>query len=367
MQVLTDPSALTRLTPSWDQLRTDVPGPTTHLDWVLAHAEVIPPEERLCGVAVFDEGRVVALAPLVESCSWPHRLRWLDTGDISSVFYLDERHLADLARAIYRLRRPLTIDAFVPGSLTDTALREQRPRGWIRVVRPWVGVPALAIDDTWDDPVAKLGKKRRSEQRRTLRKAQSRGEVTFEVLTPSPGEAFEELFEEFVRLESAGWKAAAGTALAQDRQQREGLRRYLMAAAASGSFRITRMCIDHAPVAIHLNVVGASRLWGLKGAVDDTFKAVSPGLHLFAFTIGVAAEEGLEGFEFMGATAPFKEMWGAVPVELHRYQLYPPTPAGGMALATDLARKGVKEASRRYRKGRARASTKAPTGEPVGA
>ena len=352
-RVIDDPDELAALGEQWARLRTDVPGPTTQLGWVVAQARAIPPGARLCAVTTFVGDRLTAVAPLSLGETFPRRLTWLDT-DINGALYTDEGQLDQLARAIHALRRPLRVDALVPGSPTERALRARRPRGWATILRPWLGGPSLPIDPSWDDPLAKLGKKRRAELRRTARKAGSLGEVVFDVLTPPPGAELDELFDEFVRLESSGWKGDVGTALAQDRQQREGLHLGLSAAAAAGTLRITRMRIGDTTAAMHLNVAGGARLWGLKGAVNEDHKAVTPGHHLFAFTIRTAAAEGLERFEFLGATAPFKEMWGAPAVELLRYRVYPPNPHGLAALVGDLTGKAMKELSRRYRAGRAR-------------
>lgn len=341
---LSDPAMLACFRDDWERLRTDLPGPTTQLDWVVAHALELPDEDRLCAVATFESGRLTAIAPLILSGSSPRRLRWLGIEDVSGALYRDERALRRLVDAIYQLRRPVAIGALLPGFPTETALQERRRRSWVMLQRSWHAGPSLPLDGSWVDPITMLSPKRRSEMQRVSRKARSLGDVSFEVI--APGDEVVEHFEEFLRVEARGWKGRAGTALIHDRAQREALRRYLTATARQGSVRISRMRIDDTTVASHLNVVVAGRLWGLKGGVDEAFRAVAPGLQLFAFTIGAAAGEDLEAYEFMGRTAPFKEMWGAEAAELQRRRLYPPNPRGATALAFDLARQGAAQARR---------------------
>ncbi len=337
-------AALAEFRRDWPTLRADLAGPTSELDWMLAHVEALPGDQRLHAVALVEDDRLTALAPLVASTRrFPARLTWLGKDDVSSALYEDESRLQQLAVAIYRLRQPVMIDGLLPGAPTARALLRHCPE-WIQISRSRWGGPSLPLDATWVAPLDKLGKKRRREMERTWRKAQDMGEVRFDVHLPD-GDVLECL-DEYVHLEASGWKGRAGTSLAHNHQERETLRHYLPRAAERGSVRITRMRIGDATAAMHLNVVAAGRWWGLKGAVDERFRSASPGMHLFAFTIGTAAEEGLERFEFMGGTAPFKEMWGAGGVELSRWSVYPATPSGTVALMGEFARRGQRKVSR---------------------
>lgn len=345
-RVISDVDELAALRDDWARLRTDVPGATTTPDWVLAHARALRPEDRFCGVAVFEGGRMIAFAPLTVVASAARHLAWLHTGNLSAAYYGDASHLPDLMTAVFGLRRPIRLAGLVPGSPTERALLDHRPPGWIAVALPWLAGPSLALDDTWVDPIAKLSAKRRSDMRRTLRKAEALGDVRFDAFTSPPPDEVNELFEDFLRIEASGWKGAVGTALEHDAPQREGLRRYLTGAVAAGPVRITRMRIGEDTAAIHLNAIGERRSWGLKAAVHAAYMHASPGLHLMAFSIGAAAEEGCEYFEFMGATAPFKEMWGGKPNPMTLHRLYPPNAAGVTAVMLDGSRRGAKKLAR---------------------
>lgn len=349
VKVIHDADELEQLRVQWALLRADAPAPTTCIDYLLAHSRSLPPRSHLFVVCVFTRGRLTAAAPFlrIRARSRPTRLRWFDTGDLTSALYRDAGTLGHLVEAIFDLRMPLVLTALSPGSATDRELRRRQPRGWVSAQRTWFAGPSIPLDGTWTEPLSKLGTKRRGELRRTMRKAEASGGVTFEATTPCGQPA--DWFDEFVAIESGGWKGRAGTSLAQDHRQRRDLHRYLSAPDVRPRVQVARMRVGGQTAAMHLNVVHESRMWGLKGAVNEAHRACSPGLHLFAYCIRRAAEEGLETYEFMGETDPIKEMWGAPAKELVRRRFYPPTSAGSMTLVADAASRGGQLLARAHR------------------
>jgi CelD/BcsL family acetyltransferase involved in cellulose biosynthesis len=334
----------------WERLRTDEVTPFTSLDYVCAHVEALRDGDRPCLVGLFEDGRLTALAPLVRRGRRPRRLEWLDGETRSSALYCDEDRLERLIDAIYALRLPIACQTLVPGGATERVLDARRPRGWTTLTRTWTSAPCLPLDREDPDPLMRLSRNRRSQLRRKLRRAGDLGEVEFAM--HRAGEDLDEAFDEFVRLEASGWKGRAGTALAHDRQQRETLRRYLLAPAVREATRIASMRIGAQTVAMHLDVAFGGRLWSVKTAIDEDYKDVMPGFLIYEFTIRSAAEEGLTAYEFLGERELVKEIWGGEPVELHRRRFYPPNVTGLTALVDEVGRKGAGELFERFDIGR---------------
>ena len=352
VRIVDDPTALSALRDDWGRLRADVTTPFTSFDYVQAHLEVLADDDRPCLVAVFENGRLTALAPLVLRRRRPRRLEWFDTDGRSSALYLDEDRLLRLIDAVYALRLPLAVQTLIPGAPTERALCGRRPRGWVSLERSYQSGPSLPLDDGSTEPLMSLSRNRRGQLRRKLRRARELGEVCFEMQTSA--DDLERAFSEFVRIEASGWKGRAGTALAQDDPQRVALRQYLLASEVRDAVRIPTMRVGDEIAAMHLDVVSGGRLWSLKTAIDESFRDVMPGFHLYEFSIRAAAHEGLDVYEFLGDCEPVKEMWGAGPLELQRRRFYPPTPRGGVALVDEVARKGALELGRRLEERRAR-------------
>jgi hypothetical protein len=89
-------------------------------------------------------------------------------------------------------------------------------------------------------------------------------------------------FEDFLALEAAGWKGAAGTAMLQDARVVAWARAAIEAQAASGRVRVERLRLDGRTIASSLYFVDGDRAWGWKVSFDATYAAASPGRLLLA-------------------------------------------------------------------------------------
>ncbi|GEP04724.1 GNAT family N-acetyltransferase [Methylobacterium oxalidis] len=114
--------------------------------------------------------------------------------------------------------------------------------------------------------------------RRRERRMADLGTVAFE--TATGGAALERAVEAFLALERAGWKGAAGTAMAC-RPATQALAGTLFAEADGPvRARADTLSIDGRPVAISLALVGAGTATLLKTAFDESHRALAPGLLL---------------------------------------------------------------------------------------
>lgn len=114
--------------------------------------------------------------------------------------------------------------------------------------------------------------------RRRERRMADLGAVAFE--TATGGAALDRAVGAFLALERAGWKGAAGTAMAC-RPATQALARTLFA-EADGPIRARAdtLSLDGRPVAISLALVGAGTATLLKTAFDEGHRALAPGLLL---------------------------------------------------------------------------------------
>lgn len=102
-------------------------------------------------------------------------------------------------------------------------------------------------------------------------------------------------------LESAGWKAARGTAIGSENAQGRFYRRLLEEAAAAGEAAIYEYLFDTRTVAMNLCLLRDEQLIVLKTAYDESFKSLSP-----AFLL---REEELQSF-FAGNDVRRVEYYG---------------------------------------------------------
>ncbi len=348
--VISGHDELEAIGPSWDALGGSFDGPTNSHAWALAYAGALPPRERLHVVSVGPPDAPVAIAPLVRQVPFG-QLRWVGDrlGEPMDVRWADPAALRLLADALAASGAALTLHRVPAGSPTIDALSAgYGGRGLVRR-RPAVGSPVIALDESWAEPQRKFNSGRRSDFRRALRRAGEQGEVTFEILTPSPGE-LGPLLDEAFAVEAAGWKGAKGTALRQDPVVGRFFSTYSAAAAKEGILRLCFMRIGGRAVATQLAVEYAGRFWLLKIGYDESLARCSPGTLLMLHTLGDAATRGLASYEFLGSEAPWTAMWTSEVRATATVGAYPPRPAAAAALAADAVELARALAIRRLRR-----------------
>ena len=350
MRIISSLPELEALGPRWDTLGGHFDGPTNSHAWAMAYAGAMPRGERLHVVTVDGpEGAPLAIAPLVRLPLG--RLRFIGDrlGEPVDVRSADPAALRLLTDALARAGAALTLHRVPSGSPTIDALRASYSgRGLLRL-RPAVSSPVIQLDDGWVDPQRRFNSGRRSDFRRALRRAGEQGEVTFEILTPSPGE-LGPLLDEAFEVEAAGWKGAKGTALRLDPVVGQFFRNYSAAAAKEGILRLAFMRIGGRAVATQLAVEYARRFWLLKIGYDESLSRCSPGTLLMLHTLGDAAARGLAGYEFLGAEAPWTAMWTSEVLATTVVGAYRPRLPAGAALAADAADVAKAYALRRMRR-----------------
>jgi CelD/BcsL family acetyltransferase involved in cellulose biosynthesis len=321
----------------WGDLRGDTRGPTAQLAWLRAYVDVPPAGRRPLLVTVADHRGVAAVAALVQRDG---RLGLLgeELGEPSGLRYRDEAALDRLVEALLASRRPLDLQPLPADSPAAARLRARGGPGRPLRSTSWPACPSIDLDPTWRTPTQHLSARRRADQARARRRAEALGAVRAELLRPAPEEVAP-LLAELVRIEGAGWKGAAGTALAGDPWRRGFFERYAAGSAADGTLRFARLRIGDEIAAVQLAVVVDRSYWLLKIGYDERFRRASPGALLLEETIARAARDGLRSYEFLGAVAAWTRLWTDQELELQRIRTYPPSAPGAVALVRDAATK----------------------------
>ncbi|MBY0421590.1 MAG: GNAT family N-acetyltransferase, partial [Parvularculaceae bacterium] len=211
--------------------------------WAVSAAETFTNGGRAVVYCVGDRAKPRALAAFAESISASGRtLRLLgaeETGESAPIAYTDDAALASLAcslrasGAALRLAHYPSEDAFV--AALGSAYRGRGALA-LRPV-PWRASPRITLDASWTSPDEKLSSGRRSDLRRMRRAAEKEGAVGIEFLAPGAADVGGPL-EEALAVESAGWKARAGTSILKNNAAERFFRAYALRAARAGILRI---------------------------------------------------------------------------------------------------------------------------------
>lgn len=328
------------LAESWSALCAQAPnaaGPMHGHGWARECAAAFNPSDALRVIVVGNQDNPQAIAPLVARGSLVKQLEQIGVHELyepTDLLYANETALDELAAKLASLGAPLRFGRLPADSPTITALqRAFARRAWLHLTEA-AAAPSLPLDESWCEPEMKFNAGRRSDFRRAQRHAASFGEVSFEMLAPTPDE-LELLLEEAYTVECAGWKGATGTALSRDTTRGTFYRRYALAAAEQGQLRLCFMRIAGQAIAMQFAIECDNRFWLLKIGYDETYARCSPGTLLMLYSVRYAATKGLQSYELLGSAEPWTSQWTKLERPCVALRIYPYNFSGAAKLASD--------------------------------
>lgn len=187
---------------------------------------------------------------------------------------------------------------------------EQRP-GVTRFQRDRFDRAGFSPNVTADDYILQhVSKGTRKKIRANLGKLERTGDVTWD--RSSDNSDFAQLAEDFLKIESSGWKGDAGTALACSESTQSFYRNLIERSAAQGKARFLSLKFDGQPIAMISDIQSGVSVYCYKTAYNDTFARYSPGLQTEFKNIEYLHREGIQHGD--SCTAPGQQticrVWG---------------------------------------------------------
>lgn len=137
-----------------------------------------------------------------------------------------------------------------------------------------------------------VSKGARKKLRANLGKLGRIGDITWE---RSDAESdFEQLAQDFLRIEASGWKGEAGTALACSESTESFYRDLIQRSAAQGKARFLALKMEGEPIAMISDIQSQATVYCYKTAYDDSFARYSPGLQTEFKNIEYLHQEGVQ-------------------------------------------------------------------------
>lgn len=133
--------------------------------------------------------------------------------------------------------------------------------------------PSASFDDYMANQVSKSVRKKVGRLERRLRE---QGDV--QVAISDQSSDFPSLAQEFLDLESAGWKGEQGTALASHRSTREFFLEMVTRSAQDNRVSFLSLRLNNHPIAMLCDLYVGNRACAFKTAFDESFAQYSPGL-----------------------------------------------------------------------------------------
>jgi CelD/BcsL family acetyltransferase involved in cellulose biosynthesis len=322
-------AAIAALAADWDELadRCEAP-PFARAGWYAAWWRAFG-RGRLELLTVRDGGRLVGILPVSERGG----SRFSNPNDHTPMLTLlaaDPTVAGQLAQRLFESRPRQVSLALLPADSHDLVCCRgaAAERGYRTVLRTLERPLYIAVDGDWAAYERRLGTNLRRDLRRAQRRLASHGSVRFDVGEESDG--LEERLEEVFRIESSGWKAEHGTAIASRPETRLFYHEVARWSAGRGVLRLAVLRVDGRAVAFHYALEEHGIYYPLKGGYDATFARCSPGKLVIQATLSRAFSLGLRRYELLGDQAPYKFSWASDARELVRLDAFAPT-AGGVA------------------------------------
>ena len=236
--------------------------------------------------------------------------------------------LPELADALFT-RRPHRIalqfvDAEEAGSKACRAAAERA--GYRIQVRTLERSPYINTDGGWDEYCRERSTKLFRELRRRRRRLESEGR--FELEVHDGREGLDELLDEGFQVESAGWKADAGSAIASQPETQRFYREIASWAAGRNWLRLAFLRLNSKPFAFDFAIEHDGVHYLLKTGYDPASSRFAPGMLLRHEMIARAFGEGLRSYEFLGADEPWKLEWTSAVRRRDLFQAFAPTARG---------------------------------------
>ena len=227
-----------------------------------------------------------------------------------------ERLLAGLARKLPGIALAIGVTQQDPGCATRPA---DSPR---LQTLDYIQTASLPLAGSFDDYWNARGKNLRQNMKKQRSKLQKDAVATrLEILTHARDVA--PAIADYGRLESAGWKAAGGTAIHPENAQGRFYRAMLEAFCDAGEARIYRYRFDERVVAVDLCIEGGGALVILKTTYDESIKTISPAFLMREEAFRLLFEEGkVRRIEFFGKLMEWHTRWTGEARTLYHVNYY---------------------------------------------
>ena len=325
LKVWDQPDALNQLREPWQHLYEQCPDAPIFLSWEWVstwwghfHDGFTPHV-----VTLRDAEQLVAVAPLMMSdgasptLSFMQRDETTDYADVLAPPGFRERATGALLEYLTALCGASGSARLEPIPEGSPLLRAVDTEARHLVGEPIQPCPTVQLADTWDGYLAGLTKKDRHELRRKLRRAESAGNLQYEVATSS--DALDLPLQDFYRLHQSS----------SDPKKAQFLEPHLQAfftdaartLAERGWLRLSTLRLDGAAIASLLSFDRGSTVSLYNSGLDPEFRWLSPGIIIIAYELQAAIAAGRSHYDFLRGDEPYKYDFGARDCFVWRLQL----------------------------------------------
>lgn len=322
VDVITDYAAFLDLEAEWNETvdRAGIAHPFLRHEWVRTWWDCFGAGGRLHILIVRAGEKILAIAPLMRETAQMYgvpvrRVRFLQNDHTPRTDVIIAERPDESYRAIWNalLNDPDHWDVLQLNQLpNDSGTRDHvstlaAASGFSTGLWQSGDSPYLELTGTWDEYLAGLSAKFRSNIRNRMSRLTKIGEPALEVLRD--GAAIQSACEDAWRLEASGWKREAGTSISSDPAVNRFYSLLAERATERGWLRLLFLTVGGRRIATSYGASYRNRLFLFKTGYDPEYATCSPFKILTYLAIRDAYAEGLTEVDFLGDTEPWKLEW----------------------------------------------------------
>jgi CelD/BcsL family acetyltransferase involved in cellulose biosynthesis len=323
VNVVTDEAGFLALEAEWNDAvaRARIAHPFLRHEWLRTWWECFGAGSRLHVVVVRIDGRIAAIAPLLEETSRMYgmpvrRLRLLHNDHSPRADFIvaeqAERSYRAIWNALYDARDRwdvLQLSQVPEESPTRDAISSlAAEHGCLTGLWRSGDAPYLRLTGSWDEYYQGLNAKFRQNLRNRMSRLTRLGKPALETLRDQSALA---ALEDVFRLEASGWKEDAGTSICADPAVHRFYARLAERASEQGWLQLLFLTVNGERIATSYGARYGGRLFLCKTGYDPTHAPCSPFKLLTCLAVQHAFAEGLSEVDFLGDAEPWKLEWTA--------------------------------------------------------
>jgi CelD/BcsL family acetyltransferase involved in cellulose biosynthesis len=345
LETISDPDALARLRPEWDELLEQSPADSVFVtwEWLATWWKHLSPGRRLHLIAVRRGAELIAIAPLMVSPPRPNRLvpfrslAFLGTGSAGSD-YLDviirrgrqEEALDALAPCLQRTELAIELGQVSRESCMAMGLVGRLARqGWERAEQQTDVCPFIPLAGvSWPAYLAGLTIGHRANFKRRLSNLGKTFDLRFErAETESERRA---ALSALIDLHHLRWRERGGSTALYTPALLAFHDEWTRLALERGWLRLFVMKLDGRPVAALYGIRYRRAFCFYQTGFDPSFARYGVGQVTVGLSIKSAIDEGVDEYDLLHGAEPYKFDWARQVRELSRIALYPPGVRGAL-------------------------------------
>lgn len=327
-RILRSVQELAALEPDWYALLEECPSHTVFStpDWLIPLAQECQDKLQLLSIAVYQQGRLIGLAPLAVRRigrllkglrflgMGPYRYSWSDYQDILAARGKEQ----EAVRAVLGRLRQLTAEwdmmylVEIPATSPTLAplLRGLQELGWAAVAEGKGSSYILPLPQRWEDYLAALSVNFRKDFERKARKFQKDHQGSFHFL-PTGGD-LDAAMDTLVRLHTLQWQARGQPGIFAQEGMEGFLRSVARRMAARGALWMGILTGDTGTVGVSFNLRYRGMVYYYNSGFDPRDPAVrlSPGTLMNRYAIKEAIEAGDHYLNFLRGDGKYKARYG---------------------------------------------------------